>query len=141
MKKIGLDISLQASRDEGYLTMEYEPRDFKENPKSANCTFKATLPYFIRAELGWLFNGYNITIMSAYRNWDDLYETYLEQRDTDTIEHENLPNPRPLDVLQLAETVNQLGYLDTQGLMLDQLKYENELKDKAWAKARKERKK
>ena len=132
MKKIGLDISFDVCRGEGYMTMEYSPRDFKKSPTLTECTFQKTLNDFDREYLGWQFNGYDTTILDQCYSYNELHEVYTEQSSADDDEFPYTEFPSPIDVLHLANAVNELGYLDTVGITLNQLKWVNEEKEKQW---------
>ncbi len=139
MKKIGLDISLACCRAEGYMTMSYEPKEFKKDPRNTDCNFQRTLTDYDREYLGWQFNGYDTVILDQCYSYAELYEIYLEYKEDDCDVHREEENPTPMDVLQLGDTVNNLGYMDTRGVTLNQLKLINEKKEEEWKKKKAQR--
>lgn len=107
--KIGLDISIQTCRDEGYMVMEYTVRDFKKDPLNTLCTFTCSYPDYVRGEMGWKV-GDSIMSMDVDLDYLDLYEMYIDnQAGIDSFiggEHKFIENPVPYNLLLLASDIN-----------------------------------
>ncbi|RLA62118.1 MAG: hypothetical protein DRQ78_08280 [Epsilonproteobacteria bacterium] len=107
--RIGTDISIEVCRAEGYMVMDYPVHDFRKNSCTTDCRFTKSYPDYIREEMGWSV-GQPIMILDVYLNWEDLYEMYLENKES--IDHFiggeyfETNNPSPYNLLNLASDID-----------------------------------
>lgn len=49
--RIGMDVSIQTCRDEGYIVMDYPVHAFNKEPFTTDCLFTISIPLWVREEM------------------------------------------------------------------------------------------
>ncbi len=112
--RIGMDVSIQTCRAEGYMVMDYPVYAFKKDPLNTECIFTNSLPEYSRE--GYI--GEKIIIVEEHYTYNDLFEMYLERKeDIDSFvgfKREKLDNPTPYDLLHLASDLDSYCGISTE---------------------------
>ncbi len=103
--RIGQDVSIQTCRDEGYMVMDYPVYKFKANPRTTDCRFTRSLPFYIRQEMCMQVTE-SIIHLDAYLSWGELMEMYQQHKEgVDSMiggTYQYIDDPEPYQVLNLA---------------------------------------
>lgn len=107
--RIGMDVSIQTCRDEGYLVMDYPVHAFRRDPIKTECRFTKSLPLWIREDVGWT-PGQPMIVLDVHYNWEDLYEIYKDNKEgIDSFtgyDYSDIKVPTPRDLLDLASDID-----------------------------------
>lgn len=112
--RIGMDVSIQVCRDEGYMVMDYPVYAFRKEPQNTDCRFTKSIPEYAREE--W-FVGETILCVDQTLNYNELWEMY--QDNLNGINsfiggfHVWKENPTPDNLLILASDIDSWCGLET----------------------------
>lgn len=104
--RIGMDVSIECCRAEGYMVMDYPVHAFKASPTTVDCRFTRSIPEYARDG----FIGEKIIMVDIMLNWEDLFETYLEHKSgIDSMiggSYKKTDTPEPYMLLNLASDID-----------------------------------
>ena len=104
--RIGMDVSIEVCRDEGYMVMDYPVHKFKKDPTTTDCRFTTSWPDYLRDGRV----GEKVILLDMWLNWEDLWEMYIDsQKGIDSMiggNHKETDSPEPFDLLNLASDLN-----------------------------------